>query len=344
MSHQRYQVLSVLGLILLLVPMVNAQDLTGDLGTDKLAQTSFKFLKISPDARAAALGDAMTATEMHSSMAMFYNPAGMARLTGQFSAGFSNTQWIADISYNAVSGAVSTGNYGVFGVSLMFAEYGDLIGTIRSSNEQGFTEYSELGLASPSPSALAIGLGYAIAITDRFSVGANVKYASQDLGQAVISAAGQTEDNKESTVAFDFGVLYNTGFRSLNFALSVRNFSQELTYVDESFELPLTFNVGVSMNLADFTSMDPSLHALNVMVEAERPRDFSEQISVGGEYVFRELLSLRAGYTFPADEQGVSLGAGLNYAISNIGFGVDYAYTTFGVFSNVQRIGVHLSF
>ena len=64
MSHQRYQVLSVLGLILLLVPMVNAQDLTGDLGTDKLAQTSFKFLKISPDARAAALGDAMTATEI----------------------------------------------------------------------------------------------------------------------------------------------------------------------------------------------------------------------------------------------------------------------------------------
>lgn len=344
MIHQRYLVLSVLGFILLLVPTVNAQELTEDLGTDKLAQTSFKFLKISPDARAAALGDAMTAIEMRSSMAMFYNPAGMARLPGQFSAGFSNTQWIADISYNAVSAAVNTGNYGVFGLSLFFAEYGEVIGTIRASNDQGFLEYSELGLANPSPSALSIGLGYAIAITDRFSVGANAKYVSQDLSEAVIAASGETTDNSESTIAFDFGVLYNTGFRSLNFALSVRNFSQEVTYVDENFELPLTFNVGVSMNLMDFTSMDASPHTFNLMVEAERPRDFSEQISVGGEYMFRNLLSLRAGYTFPTDEQGVSLGAGLQYEVSNIGVGVDYAFTTFGVFDNVQRVGVHLAF
>ncbi len=140
-------------------------------------------------------------------------------------------------------------------------------------------------------------------------------------------------------------MLYDTGFRSLNFALSVRNFSQELTYVDENFELPLTFNVGLSMDLTDLmATVDPNMHAFNFMIEAERPRDFSEQIKLGGEYTFMNILALRAGYVFPTDEAGISLGAGLNYGVSNIGIGVDYAYTTFGVFDSVQRMGVHLSF
>ncbi len=52
MSHQSYKRLSILMLSLLLVPAAFAQ--VEDIGTDKLAQTSFKFLTISTDARAAA--------------------------------------------------------------------------------------------------------------------------------------------------------------------------------------------------------------------------------------------------------------------------------------------------
>ncbi len=344
MLHHRYKRLSIMMLSLLLVPAAFAQATSDDIGTDKLAQTSFKFLTISTDARAAALGDAMTATDMHSSVAMFYNPAGMARLDKQFSAGFGITEWIADISYSTASAAYNT-RLGVFGVSLLFADYGDnFIGTIRASNEQGFTEYSDLGLSNPNPSSLSIGLGYAIALTDRFSVGANAKYVSQDLGTAVISSDGATADNEVSTVAFDFGVLYNTGFRSLNFAMSVRNFARELKYVDENFELPLTFNVGVSMNMLELSSMDPNTHAFHLSVEAERPRDFKEQLKIGGEYTFRNLLSLRAGYTVPTDEQGVSLGGGLNLDTSGIGLGINYAFTSFSVFNAVHRIGIQLSF
>ena len=346
MINYKWQMLGLAALLLLLVPTTAlAQEIDQDLERDKLAQTSFKFLKISPDARAAALGDAMTSMEMRSSMAMFYNPAGMARIEGKFSAGFSITNWIADINYNAASIAYNTGRFGVVGFSLISSDYGDnFIGTVASTSEAGFTEYSELGLANPEPSSLAIGLGYAIAITDRFAVGANIKYAQQDLGSALV-ATGELEDNEESTLAYDFGVLYDTGFRSLKFALSVRNFSQELTYVNENFELPLSFNVGVSMDVTDFmATVDPDMHSFNLMFEAERPRDFSEQLKVGGEYMFMNILALRAGYVFPTDEQGVNLGAGLNYSAGSVGFGVDYAYTTFGVFDNVQRLGVHLSF
>lgn len=348
MANYRYKTLSVLALILLLTPVAHAQITPDDIGTDKLAQTSFKFLEISTDARAAALGDALTAFDVQSSVAMFYNPAGMARLENSFSATFGMTQWIADINYNSASAAFSPmdGRYGVFGVALMFSDYGDdFIGTIGASNEQGYLEYErDLGLSNPSPSALMVGLGYAMAVTDRFSVGANAKYVSQDLGEAVLTSGGSATGNDASTVAFDFGVLYKTGFRSLNFAMSVRNFAQELQYVNENFELPLTFNVGLSMDLIDLTTMNPNQHAFRLAVDAKRPRDFTEQIKLGGEYTFMDVLSLRAGYTFPADEQSVSLGAGLKYGTAGMGIGVDYAYTSFGVFSEVHRFGVHLSF
>ena len=346
MLHSKWQILSILAAFMLLVPAtILAQDIDQDLERNKLAQAGFKFLDISPDARAAALADAMTSLETRSSMAMFYNPAGMARLEGSFSAGFSITDWIADINYSAFSLAYNTGRFGVVGFSLISSDYGDdFIGTIASTSEQGFTEYSELGLSNPSPSSFAVGLGYAIAITDRFAVGANIKIAQQDLGDALV-ATGESESNEESTLAYDFGVMYDTGFRSLKFALSVRNFSQEITYVNENFELPLSFNVGVSMDMTDLlVTVDPDMHAFNLLIEAERPRDFDEQIKIGGEYTLMNILSLRGGYVFPTDEQGINLGAGLNYSAGDIGLGVDYAFTTFGVFDNVQRIGAHITF
>ncbi len=345
MTYLRYTTLIALAaLAVFTASQTFAQITTEDVGTDKLAQTNFKFLKVSVHPRSAGQSDAITASEFNSSAAMFYNPAAMGWMESRFSAGFGITNWIADITYNTASAAIRT-NYGVFGASLLFADYGGgIIGTIVAPNERGYQEYSELGVSNPDPSAMAIGLGYGVAVTDRFGVGGNAKYVLQDLTDAVLSSDGTTEANSASTVAFDFGLLYKTGFRSLNLAMTVRNFSRELRYVQENFELPLTFNVGVSMNMLDLTAMDPNVHALRVSLEAERPRDFAEQLKAGGEYTFMNIVSLRAGYTYPTDVQGVSLGGGLKYDTSAIGFSADYAYTAFDIFGAVHRMGVSLSF
>lgn len=339
-----------LGLLLgAAVPRAVAQQ-----GTDqeKLGQTGMKFLSISADPRAAGMASAMTALEGGSSM-LFYNPAGMARLGSQADLMLGQTGWIADIDYNFGSFAYRPfgGRFGVIGVSLVFADYGELQETVRAGNEQGF-----LDLGSFSPQAWSVGVGYARAITDRFSVGGQVKYANLDLGSSVVGVEGDgsvTDDgvvlvrqnNEQGTAAFDFGVLYNTGFHSLNFAVSARNFAPEITFEEESFQLPLTLHIGVSMDVLDLTSYGASnLHSLVVSVDAENPRDFSEQIKIGGEYTFYNALSLRAGYVFPTDEEGISLGGGVRQEFAGIGFGADYAYTTFGVFSGVQRIALRLSF
>ncbi len=310
----------------------------------KLAQTGMKFLNASLDPRAAALGDAVTASDGGSEM-LFYNPAGMASQSTFLQTSFGQLDWIADIMYNqaSLSLAPAGGRFGVVGFTVLAVDYGDLQGTIRADNDSGYLDTEIF-----SPTAVAFGVGYARALTDRFSVGAHVKRVTQDLGPAAqdFDEAGGLvfADNRKSVTAFDFGVLYRTGFESLTFAFSARNFSQEIKYVDESFQLPLTLKIGLRMNVFDLTSMGAAgTHRLNVSVDAENPRDFSEQIKVGAEYVFLDSFALRGGYVFPTDEQGINLGAGFFRTVGGVGVGADYAYTDFGIFQSVHRVALRLS-
>lgn len=313
--------------------------------TEKLAQTGMKFLSVSLDARAAGMADAQTAEDRASALAMFYNPASMARLNHNLDLAVGQTQWIVDINYNYASLALrpAEGKYGVFGLSLLSVDYGDLTETIRADNPSG---YEDIGTFSPT--ALAVGLGYAIALSDRFSIGGNAKYVRESFGDNPLrlSESGSVvrQENTQDNIAFDFGVLYRTGFKSLNFAMTARNFATELTYAEESFELPLTFRIGISMDLLDFTQADKSKHSLLLSVDTERPRDFNENVKIGAEYTFQNLISLRGGYAFPQDEQGVSLGAGLQQDWGNVRFSIDYSYTDFGIFSNVNRFSFRFAF
>lgn len=317
----------------------------------KLAQTGMKFLSVSVDPRSAALGDAVTALEGEVT-SLFYNPAGMATQARSLSVTAAQVGWIADINYNNVGFAFRpfAGRLGVFGFTLTAVDYGEIKSTIRADNEQGFER-----LPNITPTALAVGFGYARSLTDRFAVGGHVKWVQQDLGRSAMqrTETGFTlQDNEVSVLAFDFGMRYNTGFRSLTFAIAARNFAEEVVYEEESFQLPLALRIGVAMDMIDLTAANPNIHSFVLSVDAETPRDYDEQIKIGGEYTFMQAVSLRAGYVFPTDEQGVNLGLGVQQDLGGLLFGVDYAYTDFGVFndsaslygvSGVHRVAVRLS-
>lgn len=312
---------------------------------EKRAQTGMKFVSLSVDPRAAALGNAVTTLHLGSA-SVFYNPSALAKMSGFGNVAFGQVQWIADISYNQASLALrpANGAYGVVGLSLRSVDYGDLERTRRADNEAGYVT-----LPAYSPSGIAVGITYARTITDRFSVGGSAKYVRQDLGEGSLGLNdGGGVISKEytlNTAAFDFGVMYSPGFRSLTFAMNARNFSPAIEYIEESFELPLTLSVGLSMDMLDL--LTPNLtdqHSFLLAVDTAHPRDFSETVSFGGEYSFMDVVAFRAGYTYPAEEQGISLGAGLHYGFSGLDLRADYAYTRFGIFGNVNRIGVQLGF
>ncbi len=300
----------------------------------KLAQTGLKFLTVSVDARAAGMADALSAQEVGAT-ALFYNPSSMAWSDETFNVALGQTQWIADVTYNSAAASFRT-PMGVFGVSGVMVNYGEFLETIRADTKLG---YEDIGTYTPT--ANAFGVGYARALTNRFAVGGHFKWVSQNLGEATIELdeAGDPVKNEyaKSVLAVDFGVMYNTGFRSLKLAMNARNFSRELTYAEENFELPLTFRIGLSMDLVDMLPMDAGMHSLLFSIDTERPRDYYENVKVGMEYTLMNMFSVRAGYIGPTDEQGVSAGIGLRNVA---GFDIDYSYSDFGVFDAVNRFTI----
>lgn len=311
----------------------------------KLAQTGMKFLSVSTDARASAMGEAYTALHSNSS-AMFYNPAGMANLNKMVDVSFGQTSWIADINYMHASAAFIPNNdinWGVFGVSVLAVDYGDLQGTVRASNEQGY-----LDVGTFSPIGLMIGVGYAKMLSEKFSIGGNIKYVKQSMGAGIIGFDANNEISEDDlttdAMAFDFGVIYWTGYKQLKIGMSVRNFSQEIEYIEEGFQLPLTFRVGASFDMVDVLPLDKENHSILVAVDASHPRDFKEQIFLGGEYMFMKTFSVRAGYSFPQDERGFSAGVGVQHDLAGLFLAVDYAYAPFGVFDNVHRITINIGY
>ena len=328
----------VLPTILIVVAIVAAPVL----GQQKLAQTGMKFLNVSADARASALGEAYTAIEGNAS-SLFYNPAGIVRLKSFASVSLGQTEWIADIKHDFASVAISpeNGEYGIVGLFVQTVDYGTLDGTVRWDNAQGY-----LDLGPFNPRGTAIGVAYARALSDKFAVGGDVKYVRQNLGRAATGITGGlpiTESDVADLYAFDFGILYRTGFKSLTFGMVVRNFSKEAQFKSEGFQLPLTFRIGVAMNIADVLPLDRDMHGILLIVDAEHPRDYAEQVKVGLEYTFMQLLSLRAGYVGPADEHSMSYGVGVQKQFGTFGLGVDYAYTPFGILGNVHRFSFQFS-
>ncbi|MFH1212480.1 MAG: PorV/PorQ family protein [Candidatus Neomarinimicrobiota bacterium] len=298
----------------------------------KLAQTGLKFLSVGSDARGGGLGDAVTTVEMGSS-SLFFNPAGMARLTTRFDLAASQNNWFADIKHNSYSVAFrpALGQYGVFGLTFMSVDYGKVQGTMVWGNDQGFIDTEVL-----KPSAFAAGVGYARALSDKFSVGGQMKITGQNLGKSVVPVGDDSLgaiQNLAVATAFDFGTMFRTGFKSLVFGMSVRNFSNEIKYEKEGFQLPLTFRIGLSMNLLEIIGIDPKYMSCLGSIDAVHSRDYPEQIKVGLEYKLLNMFCLRAGFMAPSDEQHYAFGFG----IQKFGAAIDYAYTPFGVFDNVQR-------
>ncbi|UCD39031.1 MAG: PorV/PorQ family protein [Fidelibacterota bacterium] len=313
--------------------------LTGSslLGQVKLAQSGFQFLSIGADARATGMAEAMTTSDWGSG-ALFFNPAGMAQMPTAFDLAASRNQWIADITHNAFSMAINPANgvLGVFGISLFSVDYGEIEGTMYWESDAGYIDTEVF-----TPGAIAVGVGYARAISDRFSVGGHVKYVGQHLGESVVPVGDSltAKKNLAFATAVDFGTLFKTGFRGLVFGMSIRNFSGEVKYERETFQLPLTFRMGLAANLFEFLGVQSGSQALHLRVDASHPRAFSEQMNVGIEYGFLNTVFLRGGYLVNYDERGGTFGVGVQL----LGLHVDYAYTPFGIFDQVQQFTIRFA-
>jgi hypothetical protein len=304
---------------------------------DKVAQSKMQFLKLGVGARAAALGDAFTAISGDPN-AIFYNPAGTAYLTGLHLA-VNKTDWIADIEHLSGVIAWEAKKFGVFTLNWMNVEYGSMTKTVVDNH--AWVGYLNLGEFEVTE--YAVGLGYAKTITDRFSIGGQVKYVYQDLGATETWWYLDTDfenhkfvNNHDHVIAFDLGTYYDAGFRGITMGMAVQNFANKA--------IPLTFRFGLSLELNKLLLNQQGDHRFILSWDGLHPRDYGERMHFGLEYKMYQNYFLRMGYKTNYDEEDFTAGAGVNLNLKGVGLSCGYAFTNFGIFGHVNRFTVSLNY
>jgi hypothetical protein len=314
------------------------------------------FLDIDVGARNVGLGGAYTCVD-NDVNALFGNLAGIAKIEGR-ALSLSNTQWIADINQYALAAAFGTQTLGTFGLSFVMFDNGEIERTIPTKDIELYPEGYFID-GSYAVNQWVAGLAYGRQVTDRFSVGGQVKYCYEDLGTADIkeptyddstglfSGYETVEDaeNIQGVMALDFGTIYYFGFKDLRIGMSLRNFGESITYSFESFNLPMNYRISMAMNvLSLFEGLEH--HELQIMLATASPYDGAERLHLGCEYMFADLIAFRAGYRSNTDIGAFSAGFGLSpIAFGSLGFQFDYAYSeTDQAIGPIHRFSLGFSF
>ncbi len=321
---------------------------TGSSGTN-VGTTAAAFLEIGAGARAQAMGGAYTAITQDAT-AMYWNTAGIGRLPG-FEITFSHINWILDTKYDYF-GIVKPIN-DIFSVGANITSFGVGEQPVRTVQLEGGT--GEFYTAQD----VAIGVSFALNLTDRFSFGINAKYINQRIWHS--SATG---------FAIDVGGLYLTQLKGLQLGFSISNFGTDMKmsgrdllnvvdpdiinegvtnipvdYKTGSFVLPLLFRFGVSYKLILSSISSEMTFAVDLL----KPNNDKESVNLGMEYLIFKTIALRAGYRslfLNGNTGGLSLGFGLSLTPlrSKFEVTVDYAYVDLGLLNSVHNFGLNFRF
>lgn len=329
------------GSSLLVAGVAHAQSKTG---------TTFgAFLLIEPSARIAGMGN-VGSTIGYDLQAVYYNPAAAGQLDRR-AVSFSHAEWIADIAFNYAAVAFPLGGRS--------ALYGNVT-TLRSGDIAVRTVEQPLGTGELyQANDVAVGLGYGYRVSERFSAGAQVSFLQETIWHS-----------SASTMVLNVGTLYEVSANGLRIGASISNLGTDARFTGQdlritfdedpdrygdngtlpaeqytdAFPVPVLFRVGLGM--PQKLSRDARIFWA---VDAYHPSDNSESVSLGGEFRYRELLSLRAGYQslFQTDsEVGLTLGAGLSGRLysEGLGYGIDYAWAYHGRLSDTHRFTLSVDF
>lgn len=335
-------------ILIILILALQTAGYAGDFS--KVGTAAAQFLKIGVGARANALGGSFTAIANDVST-IYWNPAGITNLNG-FSLAVTHNEWFADISHDFAGIVYPVSSSDVLALHVIALNTGEQeVTTVTQPDGTGI--YYDV-------SDLAIGLSYARTLTDRFSVGITVKYIQQNL-----------YNESANTFALDLGTYLRTGFHDLIIAMDMSNFggnmqlegrdlititdinnqvsgnyNPDATLKTEPWPLPLTFRVGIAMDVVGGNDpvVESSQNRFTVAVDGVHPNDNTEKLNIGGEYAWSEMVFARAGYKINYDLEEWTFGIGLRMNVINQQVGFDYALVDYNDLGKVSQFSLELRF
>ncbi len=284
--------------------------------------------------------------------ALFWNPAGAARMSSGVAFYFSHMSYIADIGvdYGAVSANLE--GLGVLSLNLKSLSIGDIPVTT--------TQYPDGTGQIFRPQFFTLGLSYGRELSNRIAVGVTATLISERM--ADVSAGG---------MAFSAGVQYANlaGLEGLDFGVAVKNIGTQMKFDGSGlltqasvagqnrppqfyeiqaapFELPSSIEFGLAYrkHLNDENAL--------LLSTAFQSNNFNDdEYRLGLEYAYQDLFFLRGGYNFAQKESserqfifGPSFGAGVHSALGGVDVTFDYAFRKADLFDNNHVFSVKLGF
>jgi len=324
---------------------------------DRQGEAGASELLLNPWARSAGVHSMSTAS-VSGIEAMRINVAGLGRMnSGEFMLANTRLYEGSTLGMNTLGFATKVGESSAFGVTLTAMDFGEI--------EITTTDQPEGTGGTFSPGFFQIGLGYAYTYENKISVGMLVRGISESLPS--VSAFG---------IAIDAGVQYVSGENdNFRLGISLRNTGSSMEFGgeglsfqtlapndngdpytltvesrSEDFELPSQLNIGLSY---DFYFGEENF--LRAMGNFTSNAFSTDQLGVGAEFFFRDLVVLRGGYRYDTDATSeaqnlyTGVAGGVSFFIptakdSDRKFVIDYAYRTTDPFSGTHNLSLGLAF
>lgn len=311
----------------------------------KIGAAGSQFLKIGVGARATGMG--AYGAVANDITAIYWNPAGLTSITGSdvnFTANY--TSWFGGFDHNFAAASYRLSDDYVIAASFTSFGVNDIkIRTLHNPEGTGSTY---------SVSDFTGGVTLAGNLTEKFSFGVTAKYVRNAF--STLSAG---------TFAFDIGTMYDTGIEGIKLGFSIHNLGTEMQmdgqdlssaaklynelnnaavdfqYTSYPYLIPLMFRAGISTTLLN-DETNTLIGAMDFVTLSDTP----EQLILGAEYTYDNLVSFRAGYTFGHDNNGLSAGIGLKYISGSQNASFDYSIVPSKIdgFGLINRIGVNVGF
>lgn len=286
---------------------------------------------------------------------VFINIAGTAHIL-KTEAVFSHTMLYkgSDISLNAFGFSQRVGDAGVLSLTFTGMNWGKINRTTVELPDGDGTYFE--------PSMSIIGVSYAKEFSNSIYGGATIKVISEGINN--ISASG---------VALDAGIQYITGERNeIKFGIAMKNVGPTMKYSGdgmtfrtemghgpvmtsamrgESFELPTLVTLGFSYDI-DIAA----IHTITPMIAFTEHSFSVNEFQFGGQYSFKELFKLRAGYSYADGNSDVETrssiysgfagGFSVDVPLSKEGttkFAIDYSYRQTYAFDGTHSLGLRIT-
>lgn len=379
-------------IILLLLPgvlainKVDAQTINGtklDGSRQSNILTAVPFLLITPQARAAAMGEAGVAVDGDANSAILNSAAFAFLPKGAIGVSMSYSPWlknlVPDVSLSYLSGYYRIDDRNTLAASLRYFSLGNVQFTDKNSQDMGVL----------NPNEFAVDFSYARSFGQGFALGGSLRFIRSNLFEGQLASGARAEGGK--AVAVDISGLYKKDvllFGKLmiwSAGINITNLGKKIDYNADakSYFLPANFKIGTAATLLpdddnrfiialDLNKlMVPTQPVYNQNGEIIKGRDpdrsvtsgifgsFSDApdglgeevkeigISTGIEYSYRDRFALRSGYNYQHPEKGnnsyLTLGAGFKYTILSI----DFAYlvgSNNSPLANTLRFGLQVRF